>query len=262
MWVPSSTRVKPQFAVQYAVGFFKNLKDNMYETSVELYYKDMKNQIEYREGAQPDEDINNNSDNNFVFGNGWSYGAEFFVKKTRGRFNGWVGYTLSKTDRKFTDVNEGRTFPAKYDRRHDVSVVATYNLNKKWTFGLTWVYGSGSTLTLPVGRMFLFGPLDLNGLVNLSSLSSGQLYEQYGDRNGYRMVSYHRLDLSATLTVQKKKKWESSWNFSIFNAYSRMNPYFIYFNNEVDVETNQFKIQAKQVSLFPIIPSVTYNFKF
>ena len=262
VWVPSSTRVKPQFAVQYAVGFFKNLKDNMYETSIEVYYKDMFNQIEYREGAQPEEDINNNSDNNFVFGKGWSYGAEFFVKKTRGKFNGWVGYTLSKTDRRFPDVNKGKVFPAKYDRTHDVSVVATYNLNKKWTFGLTWVYGSGSSLTLPTGRLFLFGPLDLNGLTNLSSLSTGQLYEQYGDRNSYRMIAYHRLDLSATLTVQKKKKWESSWNFSVFNAYSRMNPYFIYFNNEIDPVTNQFKIQAKQVSLFPIIPSVTYNFKF
>lgn len=264
VWVPSSTRVKPQFSTQYALGFFKNLKDNLYETSVEVYYKDMRNQIEYKEGAQPDEDVNNNSDNNFVFGRGWSYGAEFFIKKTQGKFNGWVGYTWSKTERKFSDINKGDVFPAKYDRRHDVSVVASCNLNKKWTFGLVWVYGSGSTQTLPVGRMFLFGPLDLNGLVNVASngISTGQLYEQYGTRNSYRMIAYHRLDLSATLNVQKKKKWESSWVFSVFNVYSRMNPYFIYFNNDIDTETNQFKIQAKQVSLFPIIPSVTYNFKF
>lgn len=264
VWVPSSTRVNPQFSTQYALGFFKNLKDNLYETSVEVYYKDMKNQIEYREGAQPDEDVNNNSDNNFVFGRGWSYGAEFFFKKTQGKLNGWVGYTWSKTERKFPDISEGKVFPAKYDRMHDVSLVATYNLNKKWTFGLVWVYGSGNTQTLPLGRMFLFGPLDVNGLINAANngISTGQLYEDYGPRNGYRMISYHRLDLSATLNVQKKKKWESSWNFSIFNVYSRMNPYFIYFSNSVDPETNQFKIQAKQVSLFPIIPSVTYNFKF
>lgn len=261
VWVPSSSRVKPQFGVQYALGYFRNFKNNVYETSVEVYYKDMKNQIEYREGASPDEDVKNNTDNNFVFGKGWSYGAEFFLKKAQGRFNGWIGYTLAYTDRKFPDINSGKTFPAKYDRRHDVSVVATYNLNKKWTFGLTWVYATGNSLTLPLSRYFMFGPLDLSQLAN-TQIAQGQIYDIYGPRNSFRQVAYHRLDLSATLNVQKKKKWESSWNFSVFNAYSRMNPYFIYFDNSIDPLTGNFKIQAKQVSLFPIIPSVTYNFKF
>ncbi|HMR46512.1 MAG TPA: TonB-dependent receptor [Bacteroidia bacterium] len=264
VWVPSSDRVKPQDGRLYAAGYFRNFHQNMFETSVEVYYKTMRNQIEYREGAQADDDVKNNTDNNFVFGKGWSYGAEFFIKKAKGKLNGWVGYTLSYTDRKFPDIMNGKTFPAKYDRRHDISVVVSYNASKRWTFGLTWVYATGNATTLPVSRYFMFGPLDLQGVVSsgLPNMSSGQIYDVYGDRNSYRMAAYHRLDLSATYIKKKTKRFESSWNFSIYNVYSRMNPYFIYFNNEVDKETGEFQIQAKQVSLFPIIPSVTYNFKF
>jgi CarboxypepD_reg-like domain/TonB dependent receptor-like, beta-barrel/TonB-dependent Receptor Plug Domain len=261
VWVPSSSRVKPQFATQYALGYFKNFKNNLYETSVEVYYKDMKNLVEYKEGAQPEDDIKNNQDNNFVFGNGWSYGAEFFVKKKFGKVNGWIGYTLAYTDRKFPDLNDGAVYPAKYDRRHDVSFVFTYRPTKKWTFGLVWVYASGNNLTLPVSRMFLNGPVDL-GVLASGEAGVGQIYADYGARNSYRQQSYHRLDISATLHVQKNRKWESSWNFSIFNVYSRLNPYFIYFDSSVDEVTGEFVVQAKQVSLFPIIPSVTYNFKF
>jgi hypothetical protein len=261
VWVPSSSRVKPQLGTQYAAGYFRNFAEDLFETSVEVYYKDMKNLVEYREGAQPDEDVKNNQDNNFVFGSGWSYGAEFFLKKRYGKFNGWIGYTWSRTDRKFPDLNEGEVFPAKYDRRHDVSLVLSYRLSKKWTFGLVWVYASGNNLTLPVSRMFLNGPVDLGALLSDQS-GYGQIYYEYGKRNSYRQQSYHRLDISATLHVRKTKKWESSWNFSVFNVYSRLNPYFIYFDDYVDQETGELKLQAKQVSLFPIIPSVTYNFKF
>lgn len=262
VWVPSSTLVKPQIGWQYAAGYFRNFKNNLYETSIEVYYKDMKNQVEYREGAQPDEDIKNNQDNNFVFGKGWSYGAEFFVKKTSGRWNGWIGYTLSFTKRNFVDLNNGKTFSAKYDRRHDVSVVVTYELNEKWTFGATWVYATGNALTLPESRLFLNGPVDLAALFANQGTSGGQIYYEYGERNSFRQAPYHRLDISATLKVKKNKRFESSWNFSVFNVYNRYNPYFIYFDDFIDEETGEFKLQAKQVSLFPIIPSVTYNFKF
>ncbi len=261
VWVPSSTNVKPQIGWQYAIGYFKNFKDNLWETSVEVYYKEMKNQVEYREGAQPDDDIKNNQDNNFVFGEGWSYGAEFFVKKAKGRLNGWIGYTLSWTERKFPDLNNNKLFPAKYDRRHDVSIVLTYELNKKWTFGATWVYATGNSLNLPQSRLFLNGPVDLSQYFNDPSVPS-QIYYEYGERNSYRQNAYHRLDISATLTVKKKKRWESSWNFSVFNVYNRYNPYFIYFDDYIDEGTGQYKLQAKQVSLFPVIPSITYNFKY
>lgn len=246
IWVPSSELVKPQLGNQYALGYFRNFKDNIYESSVEVYYKTMQNQVEYKEGTLPENNVNDNADNNFTFGNGESYGAEFFLKKRTGKFNGWVGYTLSWTTRQFPEINEGLRFYARYDRRHDASVVLTYDLSKKWTFSTIFVYGTGNAITLPVAR-YVF---------------EGRLVSEYGSRNSFRMAPYHRLDISATYNVKKTKRLESSWNFSIFNVYNRYNPYFIYFANEGDIAKGNLTIQAKQVSLFPILPSVTWNFKF
>jgi hypothetical protein len=147
LWVPSTFRVQPQISWQYAAGFFKNFKDNTYETSVELYYKDMQNQVEYKEGYTPGLQ---DPEEDFVFGKGWSYGAELLVNKVRGKFTGWIGYTISWTWRKFPQLNEGMKFPAKYDRRHDLSVVATYELNPKWRFGSVFVYGTGNATSLPI----------------------------------------------------------------------------------------------------------------
>ena len=261
VWFPCTEKVKPQYSVQYATGYFHNFKDNMYETSVEVYYKDMKNLIEYKDGASPDEDIKNNADNNFVFGKGWSYGIELFLKKATGKFNGWVGYTLAWTNRKFPDLNNGETFSPKYDRRHDVSVVLSYDHNKKWTFGLIWVYATGDALTMQTERygMSASPPIDFN-----TNSIGNNLYVLggYGKRNDFRQKAYHRLDLSATLHVQKHKNWESNWNFSVYNAYWRLNPYFIYFAQDGNTQDGTLSIKAKQVSLFPIIPAVTYNFKF
>ena len=245
-WVPCTDRVKPQFGTQYALGYFRNFKNNTYETSVEVYYKSMKNQIEYEEGFLPENQVNGNLDNFFVFGKGWSYGSELFIKKAKGKFTGWIGYTLAWTKREFPDLNLGKTFFPKYDRRHDISVVMTYEISKRWTLGATWVYATGNLNTFPE-RLYL--------------LSNGNIVEDYGgQRNNYRIAPYHRLDVSATLKGKSTKKFESSWNFSVFNAYNRYNPYIIYFNSKYngDVVT----IEAKQISLFPIIPSVTYNFKF
>ncbi|MBL0102690.1 MAG: TonB-dependent receptor [Bacteroidetes bacterium] len=246
-WVPSSDRVKPQFGTQYALGYFRNLKMNMYETSVEVYYKEMKDQIEYQEGFLPENQVNGNLDNFFVFGKGWSYGAEFFFKKAKGDLTGWVGYTIAWTKRQFADLNLGNTFYPKYDRRHDISVVLTYDLNARWTFGATWVYATGNLNTFPE-RIYL--------------MSNGDIVEDYGgQRNNYRLPAYHRMDVSATYKIKKHKRFESSWNFSIFNVYNRYNPYIIYFDTAYD-PNGKITIQAKQISLFPLIPSVTYNFKF
>ena len=264
VWVPSTDLVKPQFGREYSVGYFRNFHDNTYETSVELYYKQMENQIEYREGATPDQDVKNNPDNNFVFGKGWSYGAEFFIKKSKGKFNGWIGYTLAYTKRKFPDLNNGETYSAKYDRRHDASLVLTYDRNAKWTFGAVWVYATGDALTLPAEKYFVSaGPpvtVDANG--NASLNNNFNILSGYGKRNDYRQKPFHRLDLSATLHVLKKKRWQSEWVFSVYNFYGRQNPYFIYFNVDGNSTNGTLKVQAKQVSLFSVIPSVTYNFKF
>jgi hypothetical protein len=247
LWIPSSDRVKPQFATQYALGYFRNFKDNIYESSVEVYYKNMEHQIEYAPGALPENTVNDNVDNNFVFGKGWSYGAEFFFKKAKGKFNGWVGYTLAWTKRKFDELNYGNTFYAKHDRRHDVSVVLTYELNKRWTFGATWVHATGDLNTVPTSVYFIHGHI---------------VYDYGNNINNFRVPPYHRLDVSATLKSKSTKKYKSSWNFSVFNVYDRYNPYIIYFDDQSEYEKGTFKIQAKQVSLFPFLPSVTYNFNF
>lgn len=246
IWVPSTYKVKPQISYLYAAGLFKNFKDNTYETSLELYYKQMQNQIEYQEGYTPN--TLEDTENFFAFGKGWSYGSELFVNKTRGKLTGWIGYTLSWTWRKFAALNFGEKYPAKYDRRNDLSVVAMYTLNKKWKLSAAFVYGSGNAATLPQ-RFYI-----VNGI----------LTQEYSRINEYRLPSYHRLDLSAILTPKKndKRKWKSEWVFSVYNAYSRQNPYFIYFDQNGSPYNGTLTIQAKQVSLFPIIPAVTWNFKF
>ena len=246
IWVPSTYKVKPQISWLYAAGLFKNFKNNMFETSVEVYYKNMENQIEYQEGYTPN--TLDDTENSFVFGRGWSYGSEFFINKVKGRFTGWIGYTLSWTWRKFPALNFGEKYPAKYDRRNDMSIVAAYTLSDKWKLSADFVFGTGNAATLPQ-RFYII---------------SGVLTQEYSRINQYRLPSYHRLDLSAILTPKKNanRKWKTEWVFSIYNAYSRLNPYFIYFDQTGNPYDGSLKIQAKQVSLFPIIPAVTWNFKF
>jgi outer membrane receptor protein involved in Fe transport len=245
LWIPSTYRVKPQISLQYSAGIFKNYGDNEYETSVEVYYKDMKNQIEYAEGYTPSL---NDPEDQFVFGRGWSYGSEFFINKTRGKLTGWIGYTLSWTWRKFDGLNDGEKYPAKYDRRHDISFVATYEKNKRWKFSGSFVYGSGNATTLPE-RFYII---------------NGVLTQEYSKVNQYRLPAYHRMDLSAILTPKHKpgKRLEQNWVFSLYNSYSRLNPYFIYFDQEGSAYDGTLKVVARKVSLFPVIPAVTWNFKW
>jgi hypothetical protein len=245
LWVPSTLRVQPQISWQYAAGFFKNFKEGMFETSIEAYYKTMQNQIEYREGYTPSL---KDPEEDFVFGNGWSYGTELFINKVKGQFTGWIGYTLSWTWRQFNELNQGQKFPSRYDRRHDISVVGNYELNKNWKFSTVFVYGTGSAISVPERFYFI----------------NGTLSQQFSSINSYRMNPYHRLDIAATYTPKHKKqrKYTDNWVFSIYNVYSRLNPYFIYFDQEGSAAQGNLKVSAKQVSLFPILPSITWNVKF
>ncbi|MDD4149742.1 MAG: TonB-dependent receptor, partial [Bacteroidales bacterium] len=178
LWVPCSDVVKPQQGRQYAVGYFRNFFNDHFETSVEIYYKDLFNLIEYADGAMPGDDVGDNADNYFIFGDGRSYGLELFLKKRTGQFTGWIGYTWSKTERMFDDIDNGSPFPAKYDRRHDLSFTASYIISEKWSAGLVFVYATGNTTTLPIGP----------------HLIDGELVSDYGERNTYRMGPYHTLD--------------------------------------------------------------------
>lgn len=246
VWVPSSELVKPQIGIQYAVGYFRNFRQNTWEASLEVYYKDLRNQVDYRENYV--DNPANDLETEFVFGTGRAYGAEWFLQRRKGRLTGWIGYTLSRTERIFPDINQGNPFPAIYDRRHDLSVVVNYQLNRKWELGGVFIYGTGNAFT-PVESLYFIDRYPV---------------QQYGARNSARLENYHRMDLSATYTHRpdSEKRFSSSWNFSIYNTYNRQNPFFIYYDFETDTDDGAVEASAFKVSLFPVIPSVTWNFKW
>lgn len=241
LWIPSSNNVKPEIADQVSLGYYRNFNDNQYEFSSEIYYKNLRNQIDYKNGAQLD--FNDNVESEILTGKGRAYGLELYLKKKYGKFNGWISYTLSRSERKFDAINNGRFFPAKQDRTHDISIVGIYDLNRKWNLSATWVFNTGNAVTFPTGKYQV----------------DGQTMFYYTNRNANRMPDYHRLDLSATYLVKKTEKFESSWSFSLYNAYGRNNPYMIIFRDKKDDPT---RTEAVQTTLFKFIPSVSYNFKF
>lgn len=255
LWVPATARVSPQQANQLALGAARSFR-KMYELSVETYYKKMLNLIEYREGASFINVQDDWQDNVVTGGIGESYGAEVLLQKKSGDLTGWVGYTLSRTDRKFDELNFSRWYPYKYDRRHDLSVALSHNWNKRLDFSAAWVYGTGNAITLPIA--FYYGP-------ERSATGTPAQFSQinyYGNRNGFRMRSYHRLDLS--ISFIKKKKWgERRWTIAVYNTYNRRNPFYM----DVGVvrdgpPQNPSRPAFLQYSLFPVIPSVAYSFKF
>jgi hypothetical protein len=240
MWIPSSYNTIPETSDQYAFGYFRNFNDNNYEFSAEVYYKNLLNQVDYIKGAILN--FNANVESQLIYGKGRAYGIELFLKKKYGRFNGWIGYTLARTERQFDGINNGRWYPAKQDRMHDISVVAVYELPGNWTISATWVYNTGNAVTYPKGAYMID-----NRIVFL-----------YTDRNGNRMPAYHRLDLGASKQFAKKKHYESNLTFSLYNAYSHDNAYTITFKQ--NEKTKQ--IEAVQTTLFKLVPSITYNFNF
>lgn len=245
IWVPSSARVKPQNCYQYALGYFRNFFNNKWETSVEVYYKKLLNQIEYKEGYTPS--ANEQLEESFVFGTGDSKGLELFLNKKSGDFTGWISYTLSYTNRTFPDLNGGKTFPYRYDRRNVLSVVGNYRINDRWTLGAVFVYNTGIAYTLPVAKYFF----------------EGSVVTEYGPINSFRLAAYHRMDISATYDGKKRKHVDDSWTFSVYNVYNRLNPFFIYDEiTGVFLQDPSINIQARQVTIFPILPSITWNFKF
>ncbi|MCP4581829.1 MAG: TonB-dependent receptor [candidate division Zixibacteria bacterium] len=236
IWHPSTKNVKPGVADQIALGYFRNFDSNNYETSLEVYYKNMRDQVDYKNGA--DIYLNEQVEAEMVFGKAWSYGAELLVKKNYGKLTGWLGYTLSRTRKKFPDINDGNSFPSRQDRTHDLSLVANYKHSKSWTFSANWIYYTGNAVTFPSGKYYY----------------DEQIINMYTERNSYRMPAYHRLDLGATWSGEM-----FSWNFSLYNAYGRKNAYAIMFRKNEDDPT---VTEAVRVSLFSFFPSITMNFRW
>jgi len=240
-WIGNSYNIKPEVADQYSIGFSKNLYNNAFELNTEAYYKTMSNQIDYRDGA----DINTAPDieSELLFGKGRAYGLEILLKKKKGRLTGWLGYTLSKTERQINGINNNQWYNAKQDRTHDISIVGVYTVSERWTLSGTFIYNTGNAVTFPTGKYVL----------------NDQVIYQYGARNADRMPATHRLDISATYERPSRRRWQGSWSFGLYNVYGRRNPFAITFKENKD---NPQQIDAVQTSLFQWVPSITYNFKF
>lgn len=241
-WIASSNNIRPEISDQVSLGYYRNLLENRYELSTEIYYKTMQNQIDYGNGAN----IFSNFDaieTQLLFGKGRAYGSEWQLKKKSGKLTGWISYTLSKTERKIDGINGNLWYNARQDRTHDVALVGIYQLNNKWTLSANWVYYTGNAITFPAGKYQV----------------DGQTAYYYTERNSYRMPDYHRLDLGATMKLPDRKHLKQELAFSLYNAYGRENTYTIEFR---DSESIPGRTEAVQTALFKFIPSISYNFKF
>lgn len=242
-WIGSSYTVKPEIADQVSIGYSRNFSHNNYEINVEAYYKSMHNQIDYKNGAEITFDASKDIESELLFGKGRAYGLELIAKKKSGKLTGWVSYTLSKTERKIDGINNNEWYNARLDKTHDLSVVATWQFNPKWSLSGLFLYSTGNAVTFPTGKYEL----------------NGQTIFQYSNRNADRMPAYHRLDLSATYEPNKKKRFHGSWTFGIYNVYGRQNAYTITFEDNPDKPGTT---RSMQTSLFRWVPNITYNFKF
>ncbi|MGB8491378.1 MAG: TonB-dependent receptor [Bacteroidales bacterium] len=269
LWVPTTDRIKPQHSRQIAAGAVKDLA--AFSLSVEAYYKSMTDVIGYKEGAtflsfdDPGSSSGINWEDNVTSGRAWSYGAEFLIQKKTGKFTGWIGYTLSWTQMQFDSLNFGRKFYARYDRRHDISVVGIYRVSDRITISGAWVYGTGNAVTMPVSE-FVAQYHDYTSHFDYhdgywDNGGPGRFVNDYGQKNNVRMGAYHRLDIGIQFH-KKMKHWDRTWEFSLYNAYSRRNPFYYYTEYIIDYNTWRAYTKAAQVTLFPIIPSVSWSIKF
>lgn len=241
IWLSSGNNIKPEIGDQVSLGYFRNFASDRYQFSAETYYRSMENQIDLKNGA--DIFANEHIEGELLFGEGRAYGLEILLRKKQGKFTGWIGYTWSRTERLIDGINNNNWYPARQDITHDLSIVGIYDITKKWSLSASWVYNTGNAVTFPSGKYLI----------------NGNVQYYYTERNGYRMPDYHRLDIGATRTLRKTKKFESSLNFSVYNAYGQKNPFSIDFEQD---EADPTKTIAVKTYLFTFVPSVTYNFKF
>lgn len=247
IWTPVTNNILPQISDQVALGYFRNFKDNMYETSVEVYYKDMQNQLDYIDNSSLL--LNKYIEADLLQGRGRAYGLELFIKKNKGKFTGWISYTLARTERKVPGLSKGEWYYSRYDRPHNMNITASYELNKRWTFGGNFVLMSGTPATFPNVKY------EIQGYTVTDNTTE--------KRNNFRNTAYHRLDLSATWTPKKnetRKKFKSNWVFSVYNVYNRKNAFTIFFRPNKD---NPIQTEAVRYSVLgTFVPAVTYNFNF
>lgn len=255
LWVPSTEIIKPQTSWQAALGIAKTINDK-FEISIEGFYKKMKNVVAYKEGASFLDGLNNDWESKITQGEGLAYGAEFFIQKKKGKTTGWIGYTLSWNNRRFDAFNGGEWYPFRYDRRHDISLVVTHKLSDRIHLSAAWVYGTGNAVSLNTFKYNSMRDFQSPGV-----FSSTSVIESGGKKNAFRMSNYHRLDFSIEFH-KKKKNWERTWAIGAYNTYNHKNPYFIIATYKDNFGIGNSEKVFKEVSILPIIPSVTYSFKF
>lgn len=264
IWVPVTDVVKPSLSGQFALGLEKTFKNGEYEVSLEGYHKTMNNLITYKDGVAILSSTSDWQTQVETKGKGKSYGLEFLIQKTKGSATGWIAYTYSKTTRQFENKNNGKPYPFKYDRTHDISIVYLQKIKSNIQFSATWVYGTGNPYTLAAGKFKMITGID-NDLTNQSVYNTyGQVYD---DLNSYRMRAYHKLDVG--INFNKDVKWgERTWSINIYNLYNRQNPYYYFldstyqFDEKGRIIPEATKTVLKQQSYFPIIPSFSYSLKF
>jgi len=239
-WTMNTNIIKPEIGDQASLGYFHNFNNNMFEFSAETYYKSMQNQIDYKDNADERAPV---IETQLLNGKGRAYGLELLLKKNQGKLTGWLGYSLSRTEKQIDGINQNQWYAARQDRTHDISIVTMYDISKRWNVSAVWVYQTGNAITFPSGKYEV----------------AGQTTWLYTERNGYRMPAYHRLDLGATFKLKERKRFNSELSFGLYNAYGRENPYTITFEQS---DTDPNKTVAVQTSLFRWIPSVSWNFKF
>jgi len=255
IWVPSTAKILPQESWQAAIGYAFKLTEDL-DMTIEGYYKEMRNLVSFKDGEGFFDESLTDWGDRVTQGDGNSYGAELFIQKKRGQLTGWVGYTWSKTTRQFDDLNGGREFPYSYDRRHDLSIVAQYDLSDRVNISGAWVYGTGNAVTLASSS---YRTVYQEKFGEISSE-----VQDYTDKNNFRMGAYHRLDIGINF-VKEKSKHTRTWSFGAYNAYNRKNPFYIYIDTDrsIDNQGNDTSTKVlKQQSLFPIIPYFSYSFKF
>lgn len=282
LWLPTTSNIRPQQSQQIAMGLAYDWEKPALSFSLEGYYKKMNHMIAYREGTSfllmdyIEGDMPTTGElaweKNIVTGQGWSYGVEFLVRRTAGKFTGWIGYTLSWTQQQFDELNFGNKFYARYDRRHDVSIVLMYSPTDNINLSLTWVYASGNAITLPESVYysesmnnalddFMSSKLNIPNAAMIYKNDYYEFIESYGQRNSSRMKSFHHLDVGIQF-IKQHKKWKSIWEISVYNVYNHKNAFFYFVGNEYDEQTATYNNKLQQICIFPIIPSFSYNFQF
>ncbi len=258
LWIPATRKLPPSYSRQIAGGIYTSLWDGKFEISAETYYKTMQNLIAYKEGTPARKIAEHWEDKIETGGVGTSYGAEFLLQKKQGKTTGWISYTYARTDHRFANINNGKAYPFKYDRRHDISLVVMHKFSEKVDLSASWVFGTGYPYTLALARYETVNE-GASFFGNWTGRDQAWFNEPaflYSDRNAYRMRAYHRLDLGANFRKQKTKGIRT-WTISVYNTYNRQNPYFYYSKQDA---VGNWKLY--QQSLFPIIPSISYSFEF